>query len=112
MPRKKTDVVQLSKIRMREELRSKLARVAEKKGTTLNAEIVDRLEQSFADEAKELRDSAILDLILATNDMRGAVLQTRAARLAKNPNWSGVKAGDGMLELFPDDIKPQPGDDK
>jgi hypothetical protein len=111
MPRKKTDVVQLSKIRMREELRSKLARVAEKKGTTLNAEIVDRLEQSFADEAKELRDSAILDFILAKNDMRGAILRTMAARLAKDPNWSGVKVANELLELFPDD-KPNTGDNE
>jgi len=49
--RKKTEVVQLSKIRMREELRQKLARDAERKGATLNGEIVGRLEKSYgADE--------------------------------------------------------------
>jgi hypothetical protein len=53
--RKKTDVVQLSKIRMREELRRKLARDAERKGTTLTGEIVDRLEQSYqVDDRVEL----------------------------------------------------------
>jgi hypothetical protein len=53
--RKKTDVVQLSKIRMREELRRKLARDAARKGSTLNGEIVDRLEKSYqVDDRVEL----------------------------------------------------------
>lgn len=46
-PRKKTDTIQLSKIRMSEDLRRKLAREAEKNGATLNGEIVARLEESF-----------------------------------------------------------------
>lgn len=50
MARKKSATVQLSKIRMKEELRRKLARNAERNGTTLNAEIVDRLERAFAQE--------------------------------------------------------------
>ena len=50
MKRKKTDIVQLSKIRMREELRQKLAKDAERRVKTLNAVIVERLEWSFADE--------------------------------------------------------------
>ena len=57
--RKRSDVVQLSKIRMRESLRQKLARHAESAGLTLNAEIVRRLEQSLLDEdiLTELRNS-------------------------------------------------------
>ena len=103
--RKKTDVVQLSKIRMREELRSKLARVSEKKGTTLNAEIVERLEQSFADEAKELRDSAILDMMIATkNDLRG-LQRNMASRLARNPNWPGLRRANELLEMLDEDEK-------
>jgi hypothetical protein len=47
MKRKKTDTVQLSKIRMREELRQKLVKDAERKARTLNGEIVDRLEASY-----------------------------------------------------------------
>jgi hypothetical protein len=59
--RKKTDVVQLSKIRMREELRRKLARDADRKGTTLSGEIVDRLEQSYQiDDRVELINSVRL----------------------------------------------------
>src|SRR5215831_18447496 len=39
--------VQLSKIRIKEELRAKLERDAEERGYTLNAAIVNRLERSF-----------------------------------------------------------------
>ncbi len=47
MPRrKKTDVVTLH-LRLREELRAQLAREADKKKTSINAEIVRRLEDSF-----------------------------------------------------------------
>jgi hypothetical protein len=47
MKRKKSDIVQLSKIRIREELRRKLASDAEDHAKTLNGEIVDRLEKSY-----------------------------------------------------------------
>jgi hypothetical protein len=50
MKRKKTDTVQLSKIRIREELRQKLAKDAERQVKSLNAVIVERLEWSFAEE--------------------------------------------------------------
>jgi hypothetical protein len=50
MKRKKTDTVQLSKIRMREDLRSKLEQAAQRREVTLNGEIVHRLERSFAEE--------------------------------------------------------------
>lgn len=103
--RKKTDVVQLSKIRMREALRARLARDAERKGVTLNAEIVDRLEQSYTNEAKELRDSAILDMMLAKDDLRGSIVRTMASRLARNPNWSGVKQAKEWLEMLDEDEK-------
>jgi hypothetical protein len=52
VPRKKTDVVQLSKIRMREALRRKLERDAKREKTTLNAQIVKRIEDSFLDEER------------------------------------------------------------
>jgi chromosome segregation ATPase len=72
MKRKKTDTVQLSKIRMREELRQKLARDAERNAKTLNGEIVDRLENSYeADErVKALREQA--------NDLRRSLEEGRA----------------------------------
>jgi hypothetical protein len=60
MKRKKTDTVQLSKVRIREELRAKLVRDAEKNAKTLNGEIVDRLEASYeqADRWNSLREAA------------------------------------------------------
>jgi hypothetical protein len=50
--RKKTDVVQLSKIRMREALRRKLERDAKREKTTLNAQIIKRIEDSFLEEER------------------------------------------------------------
>jgi hypothetical protein len=52
MKRKKTDTVQLSKIRMREELRQKLVRDAERGAKTLNSEIVERLEKSYEQDER------------------------------------------------------------
>jgi len=49
--RERTAVVQL-KVRMREVLRAKLEKEAKQRGTSINAEIVDRLESSF--ERKDL----------------------------------------------------------
>lgn len=46
--RKKSDTIQLSKIRMKEDLRRRLVKEAEQKRVTLNAEIVTRLEASFS----------------------------------------------------------------
>jgi hypothetical protein len=49
MARKPTEFVQL-KLRIRETLRRKLERAAEKKGQSANAEAVERIAQTFADE--------------------------------------------------------------
>lgn len=62
--RKKTDTIQLSKIRMSEDLRRRLAREAEKNGATLNGEIVDRLESSFTIENIDLLLDRKIDLTI------------------------------------------------
>jgi hypothetical protein len=54
MGRKPTEIVQI-KLRLREELRRKLLREAEKKDHSLNIEIAQRLEQSF-DNAEHVRE--------------------------------------------------------
>jgi hypothetical protein len=90
--RKKTDVVQLSKIRMREVLRAKLARDAERKGVTLNAEIVDRLEQSYVNEAQATRDGAIIDMLVRNNDVGSEVLRDIADEIKKHPDWDSNEA--------------------
>jgi Arc-like DNA binding domain len=83
-PRKKTDVIQLSKIRMRESLRAKLAKDAERKGITLNAEIVERLEQSYE---KAPRDAAIIDMLVKHNNIGSELLRDIADEIAKHPDW-------------------------
>jgi hypothetical protein len=123
--RKKTDVVQLSKIRMREALRAKLARDAEKKGVTLNAEIVDRLEQSYANEAKELRDSEIVDILVDRDELKGKMIRRWAIDLVKHPSSTAERiqrAYETFSSLAPDEsekvfkssssAEPGEGDDK
>jgi hypothetical protein len=63
--RKQTAIVGL-KVRLREPLRKKLEVAAKKKGVSLNAELVSRLEESFLGE--ELTDR--MDKILAEFDKR------------------------------------------
>jgi hypothetical protein len=57
--RKKTDIVQF-KLRIREVLRKRLETVAKNEERSLNSEIVDRLEQSFAQNKNMLLLEAIL----------------------------------------------------
>jgi len=115
--RKKTDVIQLSKIRMREALRAKLARDAEKKGITLNAEIVDRLERSYEQAA---RDAAIIDMLVRHDNVSGQLLRDIADQIAKHPDWSSSEAErKEMLQSIYFSAhgkrpfeEPQPGDDQ
>jgi hypothetical protein len=115
--RKKTDVVQLSKIRMRESLRARLKRDADKKDITLNAEIVDRLEQSYG---QALRDSAIIDMLVRHNDVSAQLLRDIADEIAKHPDWSTSEdEREELLRGLAYSIhgkepqgEPQPGDDQ
>ena len=79
--RKKTDVVQLSKIRMTEELRRRLARDAEKKGATLNGEIVERLERSV--QSEKVREDRLADLRNFLSDEWGTDIFNLALSSAK-----------------------------
>jgi hypothetical protein len=82
--RKKTDVVQLSKIRMREALRAKLARDAERKGTTLSGEIVDRLEQSYqVDDRVELINT-VRSLAPLTSEIAASLHKAAASHHTAN----------------------------
>jgi hypothetical protein len=53
MARKSTDYVQF-KLRIRESLRRKIERAAEKKAISANAEAVERIEKTFAEEERQL----------------------------------------------------------
>ena len=62
MPKRGAEqVVQLSKIRIRESLRARLAEAARQSGTTMNAEIERRLEESFQDLPMKVA-TALFDL--------------------------------------------------
>jgi hypothetical protein len=112
-PSKKSKIVQITKVRMREELKDQLIRSATRNKRTQNGELVHRLEQSFAQDAKdaqELRDSGILDMMLMNNDLSGALVRNIAKQLAKNPNWRHLKAAQDLLETL--SHSEQPGDDQ
>lgn len=93
--RKKSDVVQLSKIRMREELRRKLVREAEKNKTTLNGQIVALLEFSLMDQELRARDTEILDILAGGGGTAGSTLLLRefVLLLQTNPQWNRTAAG-------------------
>ena len=47
--------------------------------------MVERLEQSFVNEAQDLRDSAIVDMLVNHNEGSSELLRKFAFELAKNP---------------------------
>jgi hypothetical protein len=83
--RKKTDTVQLSKIRLREDLRRKLARDAERNDTTLNGEIAARLERSYVVDEQRQRENALLDLLLGGGEAAD-LMRRLALNLQRAPN--------------------------
>jgi hypothetical protein len=86
-PSKKAEIVQITKVRMQKELKDKLARSAERNNRTQNGELVHRLEESFANEVQDLRDGAIINMLVDHNDISSTVLRKIASELAKNPDW-------------------------
>jgi hypothetical protein len=83
--RDRSATVQLSKVRMKEELRARLERDAEARGTTLNAALVDRLDKSFAyEDVFGTRDvSDITMLMAAVFSLAGR----HAAETDGHPEW-------------------------
>jgi hypothetical protein len=67
-PAKKTQIVQITKVRMQKELKDKLTRSAERNNRTQNGELVARLEASFARDEEELRASTILNMLVAQRE--------------------------------------------
>jgi hypothetical protein len=111
MAKKSTEIVPIM-LRVREDLRKRLEREAKKRVHSLNAEMVERLEKSFAKESQDMRDSAILDMMVMNNDLSGALLRNIAIQLARNPDWSGSKAAKELLETLSYGKEPQPGDNQ
>jgi hypothetical protein len=84
---KKSTAIVPTMLRMREELRRRIEREAKKNGRSLNAEMVERLEQSFAMSEQSLRDSAIIDMLVDNNDVSSTLLRQIARELvAKKPS--------------------------
>jgi hypothetical protein len=107
MARKPTDYVQF-KLRIRQSLLKQIQKEAEKKKHSANNEAVERLERSFADEAKEVRDSAILDMMLGKDDLKGMLMRSLASQLAKDdPNQSIVKKAKEYLEMIDENEKAE-----
>jgi hypothetical protein len=84
---KKSTAIVPTMLRMRGELRRRIEREAKKNGRSLNAEMVERLEQSFAMSEQSLRDSAIIDMLVDNNDVSSTLLRQIAHQLvAKKPS--------------------------
>lgn len=69
MPREPTDIVE-PKLRIRESLRAKLEVEAARQQTSLNAEMVRRLEDSFDDKPRANLATATRDFATSAQDLR------------------------------------------
>ena len=96
--RKSTDIIQLSKIRMREQLRDNLARHAEKNNRTLNAEIVERLRESVALMRTTDRNKAVVDTLVGGTHVNADLLRSIIYALQQTkPGWHRTE--DGINDL-------------
>jgi hypothetical protein len=87
MAKKSTEIVP-TMLRIREDLRKRLEREAKKRDHSLNAEMVERLEQSFVDDAQNERDLTIIGMMMNSDDigiglMRKIVLQLWKRRMGE-----------------------------
>ena len=100
MARKKSDTVQLSKIRMREALRASLAEEAKTQRTTLNAIIVDRLERSRTANARmvDFRDYLAAEWGRDIFDL--AISMSKAVVLAERTQKKRWTEDEKTFELF------------
>jgi hypothetical protein len=85
---KKSTAIVPTMLRMREDLRQRLEREAKKKDHSLNAEMVHRLERSFANQ----RDSAIIEMLVRNNDVGSELLRDIADEIKKHPDWDSNEA--------------------
>jgi hypothetical protein len=86
--RNPTDIVQLSKVRMREGMRKRLARQAELNSRTLNGEITRRLEDSFARDFKKDLNTTIVEVLAGPSKFSAELLRWIAFELQANPKWN------------------------
>lgn len=113
---KKSTAIVPTMLRIREDLRKRLEREAKKRDHSLNAEMAERLEKSFA----ATRDSAIIDMLVRNDDVSSKLLRDIADEIAKHPDWSDSEADrEDLLRWLSVVIhgkepqgEPQPGDDR
>jgi len=82
MARKPTDIVSLS-LRIREGLRRRLAREAKNRNQSLNAEIADRLDQSFQLAERQAQYDVLLSFATAGNKDDARLLKLIASAMWK-----------------------------
>lgn len=76
--REKTQIVQLSKVRIPESLRARLEKAARQSGISLNSEIRRRLEASFLIDMEQLAERMLkLEEDMAKQDALGEQLKAR-----------------------------------
>jgi hypothetical protein len=92
MARPSTEFVQF-KLRLRQPLLKKLQKEAAKNKVSANIEAVDRLEQSFESEPRQSRDSAIIDMLVRSDEASAKLLSDLYDGIAKHPDWSNDEAG-------------------
>ena len=85
---KKSTAIVPTMLRMREDLRKRLEREAKKKDHSLNAEMVERLEQSFVDDAQNQRELAIIKMMMESDGISIDLMRNIVRELWKRRSWA------------------------
>jgi hypothetical protein len=85
---KKSTAIVPTMLRMREDLRKRLEREAKKKDHSLNAEMVQRLEQSFVDDEQNKREVAIIRMMMESDDISVELMRKIVRELWKRRSWA------------------------
>ena len=98
MAKKSTEIVP-TMLRIREDLRKRLEREAKKRDHSLNAEMVERLEQSFVDDAQNERDLAIIRIMMDSDDISIALMRKIVFQLWKR------RMGEGEFNIKKEEVE-------
>jgi hypothetical protein len=96
---KKSTAIVPTMLRMREDLRKRLEREAKKRDHSLNAEMVERLEQSFVDDAQNERDLAIIRIMMDSDDISIALMRKIVFQLWKR------RMGEGEFNIKKEEVE-------
>jgi hypothetical protein len=87
MAKKPTAIVP-TMLRIREDLRKRLEREAKKRDHSLNAEMVERLEQSFVDDEQNQRELAIIRMMMESDGITVDLMKKIVRELWKRRSWA------------------------